>query len=80
MLDLDKTFSEASLGYFECPDLTSIFITNSPVLQEETWRKCGVLTNFLMLDLDESFSKASFVYFEYPDPISQEIINAKTYH
>ena len=75
MLDLDETFSKASLGYIEHhlqPHQEHPFPSR---LQEVTWRIGGVLTNFLMLHLDETFSKASLGYIEYLDTISSSIKN-----
>ena len=70
MLDLDETFSKASLGYIEYLDTIFSSIKNISILQdsrkdlEDMWND-KVLRSFLMLDLDETHSKASLGYFEY---------------
>ena len=41
MLDLDETFSKASLGYFEYPDTISSSTKNIPLLKESRKRLGG---------------------------------------
>ena len=46
-----------------------------PKLLEKTWRKCGVLTGFLMLDLDRTFTEVSKGCTLSPDTRSKNIRN-----